>query len=316
MRRILPLLMVVLLCTCTGIVRAQYDARLSQYFMAKPYYNPAVAGATEDLNILALARLEWVGMSGAPMSFFITSDMPLNIGKTQHGIGLAVYTESIGLFMNTHVGAQYAYKHKLFGGVISGGLQIGLVNQSFDGSKVEMVESEFHQETDAAIPTEQVSGMGLDLNFGIYYNHKRFYAGFGMTHLPQPELQLDENAYTYIGRSFNLMGGYNIQLRNPLIELQPSVFLLTDMQSFHADITARLEYNKMFNGGISYRVNESVGVMFGVKIGRFQAGYAYDFPITALGRASSGSHELCLRYAMKLNKTKTGKNRHKSVRIL
>ena len=308
--------MVVLCCTCVGIVRAQYDARLSQYFMAKPYYNPAVAGATEDLNILALARLEWVGMSGAPMSFFVTSDMPLNIGKTQHGIGLAVYTESIGLFMNTHVGAQYAYKYKLFGGVISGGLQIGLVNQSFDGSKVEMVESEFHQETDAAIPTEQVSGMGLDLNFGIYYNHKRFYAGFGMTHLTQPELQLDENAYTYIGRSFNLMGGYNIQLRNPLIELQPSVFLLTDMQSFHADITARLEYNKMFNGGISYRVNESVGVMFGVKIGRFQAGYAYDFPITALGRASSGSHELCLRYAMKLNKTKTGKNRHKSVRIL
>ncbi len=308
--------MVVLCCTCAGIVRAQYDARLSQYFMAKPYYNPAVAGATEDLNILALARLEWVGMSGAPMSFFVTSDMPLNIGKTQHGIGLAVYTESIGLFMNTHVGAQYAYKYKLFGGVISGGLQIGLVNQSFDGSKVEMVESEFHQETDAAIPTEQVSGMGLDLNFGIYYNHKRFYAGFGMTHLTQPELQLDENAYTYIGRSFNLMGGYNIQLRNPLIELQPSVFLLTDMQSFHADITARLEYNKMFNGGISYRVNESVGVMFGVKIGRFQAGYAYDFPITALGRASSGSHELCLRYAMKLNKTKTGKNRHKSVRIL
>lgn len=315
MRRIL-LLMIVLCCTCAGIVRAQYDARLSQYFMAKPYYNPAVAGATEDLNILALARLEWVGMSGAPMSFFVTSDMPLNIGKTQHGIGLAVYTESIGLFMNTHVGAQYAYKHKLFGGVISGGLQIGLVNQSFDGSKVEMVESEFHQETDAAIPTEQVSGMGLDLNFGIYYNHKRFYVGFGMTHLTQPELQLDENAYTYIGRSFNLMGGYNIQLRNPLIELQPSVFLLTDMQSFHADITARLEYNKMFNGGISYRVNESVGVMFGVKIGRFQAGYAYDFPITALGRASSGSHELCLRYAMKLNKTKTGKNRHKSVRIL
>lgn len=308
--------MVVLCCTCAGIVRAQYDARLSQYFMAKPYYNPAVAGATEDLNILALARLEWVGMSGAPMSFFVTSDMPLNIGKTQHGIGLAVYTESIGLFMNTHVGAQYAYKYKLFGGVISGGLQIGLVNQSFDGSKVEMVESEFHQKTDAAIPTEQVSGMGLDLNFGIYYNHKRFYAGFGMTHLTQPELQLDENAYTYIGRSFNLMGGYNIQLRNPLIELQPSVFLLTDMQSFHADITARLEYNKMFNGGISYRVNESVGVMFGVKIGRFQAGYAYDFPITALGRASSGSHELCLRYAMKLNKTKTGKNRHKSVRIL
>ena len=45
--------------------------------MAKPYYNPAVAGATEDLNILALARLEMIGVHGAPKSFFITADMPL-----------------------------------------------------------------------------------------------------------------------------------------------------------------------------------------------------------------------------------------------
>lgn len=315
MRR--PLLFtIVLLLTCVSLTRAQYDVRLSQYFQAKPYYNPASVGATEDLNILALARMEWVGIKGAPLSFFAMADMPLTLGKTQHGIGVVLLTESIGLFQNTHVGLQYAYKQKLFGGTISGGFQIGLVNQSFDGSKVEMVESEYHQQTDEAIPTSQVSGMGFDMNFGLFYTHKKFYAGIGMAHLIEPELQLDENAYSYIGRTYNFMGGYNIQLPNPLFELQPSVFLLTDLQSFHTDITARLEYNKMFNGGVSYRVNESVGILFGVKIGRFQAGYAYDFPITALGQATSGSHELYVRYSLKLKKTKTGKNRHKSVRIL
>lgn len=315
MRR--PLLFtIVLLLTCVSLTRAQYDVRLSQYFQAKPYYNPASVGATEDLNILALARMEWVGIKGAPLSFFAMADMPLTLGKTQHGVGVVLLTESIGLFQNTHVGLQYAYKQKLFGGTISGGFQIGLVNQSFDGSKVEMVESEYHQQTDEAIPTSQVSGMGFDMNFGLFYTHKKFYAGIGMAHLIEPELQLGENAYSYIGRTYNFMGGYNIQLPNPLFELQPSVFLLTDLQSFHTDITARLEYNKMFNGGISYRVNESVGILFGVKIGRFQAGYAYDFPITALGQATSGSHELCVRYSLKLKKTKTGKNRHKSVRIL
>lgn len=315
MRR--PLLFtIVLLLTCVSLTRAQYDVRLSQYFQAKPYYNPASVGATEDLNILALARMEWVGIKGAPLSFFAMADMPLTLGKTQHGVGVVLLTESIGLFQNTHVGLQYAYKQKLFGGTISGGFQIGLVNQSFDGSKVEMVESEYHQQTDEAIPTSQVSGMGFDMNFGLFYTHKKFYAGIGMAHLIEPELQLGENAYSYIGRTYNFMGGYNIQLPNPLFELQPSVFLLTDLQSFHTDITARLEYNKMFNGGVSYRVNESVGILFGVKIGRFQAGYAYDFPITALGQATSGSHELYVRYLLKLKKTKTGKNRHKSVRIL
>ena len=315
MRRSL-LFTIVLLLTCVSLTRAQYDVRLSQYFQAKPYYNPASVGATEDLNILALARMEWVGIDGAPLSFFAMADMPLTLGKTQHGIGVVLLTESIGLFQNTHVGLQYAYKQKLFGGTISGGFQIGLVNQSFDGSKVEMVESEYHQQTDEAIPTSQVSGMGFDMNFGLFYTHKKFYAGIGMAHLIEPELQLDENAYSYIGRTYNFMGGYNIPLPNPLFELQPSVFLLTDLQSFHTDITARLEYNKMFNGGVSYRVNESVGILFGVKIGRFQAGYAYDFPITALGQATSGSHELYVRYSLKLKKTKTGKNRHKSVRIL
>lgn len=310
------LTIIILLCACTGIVRAQYTTYLSQYFMAKPYFNPATAGESEDLNVLALARLGQVGITRGQVSFLAASDMPLSIGKTRHGVGVVVYTESIGLFFNTHVGAQYAYKHKLFGGVLSGGLQIGLVNQSFDGTKIIKVESDFYQDTDPALPATQVSGMGLDLNVGFYYTHKRFYAGIGMMHVTQPELQLDENAYNYIGRAFNLMGGYNIQLRNPLIELQPSVFLLSDMQSFHADFTARLEYNKMFNGGISYRVNESVGVMLGVRLGRFQAGYAYDYPLTAFSRATSGSHELCVRYAFKLHKTKTGKNRHKSVRIL
>lgn len=315
MRR--PLLFtIVLLLTCVSLARAQYDVRLSQYFQAKPYYNPASVGTTEDLNILALARMEWVGIKGAPLSFFAMADMPLTLGKTQHGVGVVLLTESIGLFQNTHVGLQYAYKQKLFGGTISGGFQIGLVNQSFDGSKVEMVESEYHQQTDEAIPTSQVSGMGFDMNFGLFYTHKKFYAGIGMAHLIEPELQLGENAYSYIGRTYNFMGGYNIPLPNPLFELQPSVFLLTDLQSFHTDITARLEYNKMFNGGVSYRVNESVGILFGVKIGRFQAGYAYDFPITALGQATSGSHELYVRYSLKLKKTKTGKNRHKSVRIL
>lgn len=317
MRKRLFITLLIAFCASFGSLRAQYDARLSQYFLAKPYYNPAVAGATSDLNIFGLARLEWVGVHGAPQSFFITADMPLTLGKTQHGVGVVLFTEAIGLFQNTHVGAQYAYQYKLFGGVLSGGLQIGLVNQSFDGTQLELnPDSEYHQETDAAFPATQVSGMALDLNFGLYYQHKRFYAGIGMTHLTEPEMQLDENASTYIGRSLNFMGGYNIQLKNPLIELQPSVFLLTDMSSFHTDITARLEYNKMFNGGVSYRLNESVGILLGVKIGRFQAGYAYDFPITAMGQASSGSHELCVRYALKLKKTTTGKNRHKSVRIL
>lgn len=317
MKRIL-LSVVLLTLTCAGLVRAQYDARLSQHFLATGYYNPAYAGSTEDLNLLALSRLEWIGIHGAPKSFFVTADMPLKIGKTRHGVGLVVFTEGLGLFMNTHVAAQYAYKRPLLGGTLSIGIQAGIANQSFDGTKVYMPDAEYFIKAgeDNAIPTTQVQGMMFDMNAGLYYTRKNFYLGLGATHLTEPEMQLDENVYSYIGRAFNLMGGYNIKLRNPLYELQPSLFLLTDTKNFHADFTARMEYNKMFNGGIAWRVNESIGLLLGARFGRFQFGYAFDFPTTALGKGTAGSHELLVRYSLKLHKTKTGKNRHKSVRIL
>lgn len=310
-------LLIIALITCTVGVRAQDDVQLSQYFLGMGYYNPAYAGTTGDLNMLGFFRQQWIGMPQAGTSFFVIADMPLTFGKTNHGIGLVVNTESIGLFQNTKVALQYAYKQKLLGGTLSIGLQGGIFNKGFDGTKVHIpAGNDYHQEVDEAIPRTSVQAMALDVNAGVYYTHKHFYAGFGATHLTAPEMQFEENAYTYLSTGLNLTGGYNIQFNNPLYELQPSVFLKTDMQSFQADITARMVYNKMFNGGLSWRVNESVVVLLGATFGRLQVGYAYDFPTTAILKASTGSHEVVVRYQLKLKKTKTGKNRHKSVRIL
>ena len=52
------LLLIILLVTGLTGARAQYDSQLSQYFMALGYYNPAYAGVTGDLNMLALSRLQ------------------------------------------------------------------------------------------------------------------------------------------------------------------------------------------------------------------------------------------------------------------
>lgn len=309
-------LFIIALVTCTVSVRAQDDVQLSQYFLGMGYYNPAYAGTTGDLNMLGFFRQQWIGMPQAGTSFFVIADMPLTFGKTNHGIGLVVNTESIGLFQNTKIAFQYAYKQKLFGGTLSIGLQGGIFNKGFDGTKVHIPESDYHQQEDEAIPRTSVQAMALDVNAGVYYTHKHFYVGFGATHLTSPEMQFEENTYTYLSTGLNLTGGYNIQFNNPLYELQPSVFLKTDMQTFQADITARMVYNKMFNGGLSWRVNESVVVLLGATFGRLQVGYAYDFPTTPILKASTGSHEVVIRYQLKLKKTKTGKNRHKSVRIL
>lgn len=312
MKRIIRTIL-VFLCIATA-ARAQHDAQFSQYFMAMGYYNPAYAGVREDLNLTTLHRQQWVGIDGAPKTFFVAADMPVKLGETNHGIGGMLFTESIGLFNNTHIAVQYANKQKLFGGTLSIGLQIGMASVSFKGDSVRLPGGD--GELDPSIPRTRVNGTGFDINAGVFYTKKNFYIGLGAMHVTEPEVMLEENAYTYIAGSYNLVTGYNIQLNNPLYELQPSVFLKSDTRTFQADITGRVVYNKMFNGGLAWRVNESVIVLLGATFGNIRIGYAYDFPTTPLLKGSHGSHELVLSYKLKLKKTKTGKNKHKSVRIL
>ncbi len=290
---------------------------MSHYFMATSYYNPAAAGNSEDLRMLALFNQQMSGFPNAQRTFFLTADMPLKLGKTNHGIGLAARLESIGLFQNTFVGVQYAYKQKLLGGVLSGGIQLGFVNKSFEADSIYIPQSDYHDREDEAFPEGTVSGMAFDINLGLFYTHKNFYAGIGYTHITAPEIQYDEMVYSSLGSLLNFMGGYNIKLNNPLFELKPSVFYMTDLINHHLDVTARVEYNKMFNGGISWKMNESIGILLGANIGRFSLGYSFGYPTTAINRVSSiGNHEIVLQYRLKLKKTKTGNTRHKSVRIL
>ena len=314
-KRLLCLLF--LLLVSLPAIRAQEDAALSHYFMATSYYNPAAAGNSEDLRMLALFNQQMSGFPNAQRTFFLTADMPLKLGKTNHGIGLAARLESIGLFQNTFVGVQYAYKQKLLGGVLSGGIQLGFVNKSFEADSIYIPQSDYHDREDEAFPEGTVSGMAFDINLGLFYTHKNFYAGIGYTHITAPEIQYDEMVYSSLGSLLNFMGGYNIKLNNPLFELKPSVFYMTDLINHHLDVTARVEYNKMFNGGISWKMNESIGILLGANIGRFSLGYSFGYPTTAINRVSSiGTHEIVLQYRLKLKKTKTGNTRHKSVRIL
>ncbi len=332
MRKIRYGWMVLLACVCTGVVQAQVDAQFSQYFMSMGYYNPGYAGVKEDLNIFATHSQQLLGLERAPQTTFVTADMPLTFGQTTHGVGVVFASDQLGLKQYTNFAGQYAYKKGLFGGTLSVGIQAGVMNQTFHGDEMILPGQDSENpdgggqgggdpDDPSLPPNTTVTGMSIDLNFGAYYTRKDFYAGFGVMHALEPEIRLDDYVVDYLARTFNLTAGYNIQTRNPLYQIQPSVFLKTDMSVVMADLTARVVYNKMFNGGVSWRISDSgfstaVVVLLGVSFGRFQAGYAYDFPTNALLKASSGSHELMIKYSFKLKKTKTGKNRHKSVRIL
>ncbi len=304
---------------------AQSDALFSQYWALPTYYNPAAAGTSDSIKITLGTKLQWVGIPNAPTTFTGMADSPFKLFGKRFGAGIAFSQESIGLFSNINIGLQLAYKLKLFGGTLSIGLQVGLANQSFKGTEVFIPDGDdYHNSDDEAIPTTDIAGMAFDMGVGVFYTHRWFWASLSTTHVMQPTItlssegqQTDGGEYEFqMGRGLYFMAGSNIPIKNTLFEIQPSIMLRTDMSSFTGDITARVRFKKFLSGGIGYRWKDAVSIMVGGEYKNFFLGYCYDYPTSAISRASSGSHEIFLQYNVKLNLQDKNKNKHKSIRIM
>ena len=112
------------------------------------------------------------------------------------------------------------------------------------------------------------------------------------------------------------MAGSNIPLKNTLFELQPSVFVKTDLSQFVGEANIRVRYNKFLIGGVGYRYNDAVIATIGAEYKNLFIGYSYDYPLSAISKASSGSHEVFAGYSLKLDFSEKNKNKHKSIRIM
>ena len=193
------------------------------------------------------------------------------------------------------------------------GVNMGSLEQKFDGSKVEAEES-----TDAAFPSSEVDGAGFDLTAGVHYTHRLFYAGLAMMHVTAPTIELGETHEIKIEPTYYFSGGCNIQLKYPLLSIQPSMQVMTDLQAWRADVTVRGTYTydeKRYYAGLTYSPMTSVAILLGGEINSVSFGYAYELFTSGVG-AIHGSHDLYVGYVMDLDLFKKGRNKHKSIRIL
>lgn len=322
--------------TAQNIALAQTDAQFTQYFEVPSYYNPAAIGNTDNIRIRAGSRLQWIGIDGAPVTFLGLADMPVKIASKRIGVGIVLQQESIGLYNNMNVNAQAGYKFKAFKGVFTAAFTIGFVDRKFKGSEVYIPDDDdYHESTDEAIPTTDVHGTAFDLGIGINYVHPKFWAGLSFMHANSPTVTFSsdsgsgggtdagagtgESAKNFKFKSsptLYFMAGSNIPIKNTLFELMPSLLVKSDFTFTGAEATARVRYNKFLTGGISYRYDDAVSVILAAELKGFFIGYSYDYPISKISMASSGSHEVFAGYSLKLNLGEKNKNKHKSIRIM
>lgn len=317
-------IVLLLLQVAVSTVWAQFDPQIGQYMYLQTAYNPAAAGEGDLMRVAGLHRMQYVDISGAPMSTYFCFSSPFKIGKTSHGAGVRFLNDMYGLYRNQAFHVQYAYRQRLGKGYLSVGTDLGFLNIGFKGDSVnlkDMGDSQYHDQTDEFIPTGDASGMAFDIGLGVYYSTSTWWVSGSYSHVSQPKVVWTTSANKDIESrargTMYIAGGYDYRLKHYRDwELLASAMLMTDFAGWDINATLLCEYKDRYRWGLGYRIAGSVNILLGVDIiSGLQLGYSWELPTNKLMLESYGSHELYLAYGFDILKPKRT-NKYKSIRYL
>lgn len=309
----LKTIITTMLLLLTMSMQAQQEPHFAHYWAMEPSFNPAAAGKDPVINVAGAYAMTLTGFENAPKTMYVGADMPFRLLNRFHGAGIQIVSDQLGLFTHQRLVLQYNYKQNLLGGVLSAGIQFGILSEKFRGSSLDLENPD-----DPAFTRSDVSGVAIDLAAGVYYKHRNWHAGLSVLHATAPEIELGDRSIYKVSRAYYLTGGYNIKLRNPFITIHPTVFGTYDGTNYRMDVTTRVKYThdkKVLYAGVGYSPNNSITALIGGNFHGISLGYAYEV-YTSVLKIGNGSHELFVGYQTTLNFQKKGRNRHQSVRIL
>lgn len=301
---------------CVLQVKAQFDPVLSHSWSLQSYYNPAAAGLNSLLDVKVMYSKQMMGFEDSPSTILLTADLPVFFLGPSHGIGAGFMNDKVGIYSTKQIYLQYAYHLKLWGGRLSAGVRPVFLMENTSSKDLDIEDA-----GDPAFATSDEKGYGFDIDAGLRYTYKNiWYAGASAMHLMNPTIKMGDakNHQMTVKPMFHAMGGYRIKLRYPQYAVVTHAQVRTDLQSWRADIHARMTYNgekhKLY-AGLNYSPLNSVGVCLGYNLHGVNIGYSYEMYTGGIG-ALNGTHEVMIGYETELNFHKKGKNLHKSVRLL
>lgn len=301
----------------------QQDPQLTHNMFYKLGVNAGYAGSQDGISGIILNRYQWSGYNGAPKTLIFSADATVQLFGSPGGVGLNIISDEIGFEKNVLANAVYAYHAPLSFGTLGIGVSLGFLTKSFNIQ--DPLDSRLTDDynsgiltpisSDPGIPQGEASQMAFDAGLGVYLKGLNYYLGASVTHLNEAPLRFADQARSYLVRNYYFMGGYNIQLPDPLFELRPAFLLKSDAASWQLDLNTNVVYDNRFWGGLSYRIEDALSLLLGLElVNGLQVGYSFDLTTSALGRYGYGSHEIFVSYLVNLEKNRSRK--YKSVRFL
>jgi type IX secretion system PorP/SprF family membrane protein len=266
----------------------------SQYVLNPLIINPSYAGSRGALNIAAFYRKQWVRITGSPETITLAGDASLFDRKL--GIGLVITDDKIGVTRETHLSTSYSYKVGIGSGTLSFGLGAGLITTNTKYSDLIVLDP-----GDESYLTDSHVFVVPEFSFGMNFAIKNYFLAVSVPKILQYDFNFARNKYEFSinpGRNYLLMNTGYLFTVSPKVKLQPSALLTFSPESkLLFDVNLHLNLYDRFWAGLSYRNTKSlIALLQFAVVDQFKIAYSYDFDMGTLGRYSSGSHEIMLRY--------------------
>lgn len=318
------------------IADAQQRPHYTQYILNNYILNPALSGIENYVDVKLSTRDQWVGLTGAPKTSYISIQGPLGkdnyttsatsfqvpgenprgksywqsytAAEPHHGIGMTLVNDKAGSFNRFTANATYAYHLGLSPTLnLSAGFSAGITNISIDRTKHDFdgAGDPFDPATGASISGE-LNKIRPDLGFGMWLYSKDYFIGVsGQQIIPQKLSFVDDAAILNKGRLIPhlfLTAGYRVLIGED-INMIPSVMMKyvqgSSNNNFQPELNLKVQYQDLLWLGGSYRYQDGYAAMAGINVGNtFNVGYAYDISTTALNTVSRGTHEIMVGFIL------------------
>ena len=269
----------------------QQSSIYSQYMFNGLAINPAYAGHDNLLSMTALARIQSVGLEGAPTTQTFSAHSP--IVKDKVGVGLQFFHENIGVTDQTGIYASYSYRIKVSKYSLAFGLQTGV-----NFYKTQYTQLNVRNPGDPVLANDE-NIVTPNFGSGLLLTSDRLYAGLSM---PQMLSTGDNEKILVQERPFMAYGGYTFDL-SPNFKLTPSTLVkITNGRPVEWNINANLIFKDILWIGASFRpVNSVVALLQFQLTDQLSFGYGYDITLGELRTIESGSHEFMLNYRFRFS---------------
>jgi len=314
-------------------MKAQEQFQLTNFVYSMHAINPAFSGIEDAVNINMGFRRQWASVAEAPLTYYVgfngsfsgiknakperktlRKSLPRyydklknETGSIYHGFGMYISGNSFGPFQENSAYLTYSLMYKLNKDyMLSFGLSAEYNNQRFVADKVALYNPDLDQ-VFQKYATDPSNVSRLNLNIGAVLYGKNMFVGYSVHQLAS--LRLSADNFTEAGHPglFHFFtAGYNIPINQQLI-LQPSTFLkYNSVDAWEIDVLAKLKYRDLIWGGVSYRIENAVGMLFGFRIEKsLYLNYSYDYPLGDIAAYAKGTHELALGYRLFADRSST-----------